>query len=88
MYSPRRKPWVERSKGIEPRRGDRMGHSLASVHIHFIFSTKNRLSHLKDNLHTDIFAYLGGIARELGAKPVIIVRRRRARRRGRWFCTV
>lgn len=49
-----------------------MAHSLASVHIHFIFSTKNRLPHLKDKLQTDMFAYLGGIVRELGGKPVII----------------
>lgn len=49
-----------------------MGHSLASVHVHFIFSTKNRFPHLKDTLQTDMFAYLGGIVRELGGKPVIV----------------
>ena len=49
-----------------------MAHSLASVHIHFIFSTKNRLPHLKGKLQSDMFSYLGGIVRELGGKPVII----------------
>ncbi len=49
-----------------------MGHSLASVHVHFIFSTKNRLPYLQGDLQTDMFAYLGGIVRELGGKAVII----------------
>ena len=49
-----------------------MGHSLASVHIHFIFSTKNRMPYLKDVLQANMFAYLGGIVRELGGKPVIV----------------
>lgn len=49
-----------------------MGHSLASVHIHFVFSTKNRLPHLKDDLQADMFAYLGGIVRELDGKPVMV----------------
>jgi len=49
-----------------------MAHSLASVHIHFVFSTKNRLPYLKDALQPAMFAYLGGIVRELGGKPVIV----------------
>lgn len=47
-----------------------MGHSLSSVHIHFIFSTKNRLPLLAGN-ETEMFAYLGGIVRELDGKAVI-----------------
>ena len=49
-----------------------MGHSLASVHAHFIFSTKNRLPYLKDELQADMFAYLGGILREEGGKAVMV----------------
>lgn len=49
-----------------------MAHSLACVHIHFVFSTKNRLPYLKGKLQTAMFAYLGGIVRELGGKPVIV----------------
>ena len=49
-----------------------MAHSLASVHIHFVFSTKTRLPYLKDDLQPAMSAYLGGIVRELGGKPVII----------------
>jgi putative transposase len=48
-----------------------MSHSLASVHVHFIFSTKNRLPLLRDD-REDMFAYLGGIVRELGGKAVIV----------------
>ena len=49
-----------------------MGHSLASVHVHFIFSTKNRLPCLRDELQADMFAYLGGIVREEGGKAVVV----------------
>ena len=49
-----------------------MGHSLASVHVHFVFSTKNRLPLLADDLQADMFAYLGGIVRELAGKPVMV----------------
>ena len=49
-----------------------MGHSLASVHVHFIFSTKNRIAYLRDDLQADMFAYLGGIVRELGGKAVVV----------------
>lgn len=49
-----------------------MGHSLASVHVHFVFSTKNRFLYLKADLQAAMFAYLGGIVRELGGKPVIV----------------
>ena len=49
-----------------------MGHSLASVHVHFIFSTKNRLPYLRDELQADMFAYLGGIVREEGGKAVMV----------------
>jgi REP element-mobilizing transposase RayT len=48
-----------------------MGHSLSSVHVHFIFSTKNRLPLLAGN-ETAMFAYLGGIVRELEGKAVIV----------------
>ena len=49
-----------------------MGHSLTSVHVHFIFSTKNRIAYFKDDLQADMFAYLGGIVRELGGKAVMV----------------
>ena len=49
-----------------------MGHSLASVHVHFVFSTKKRLPYLKGELQADMFAYLGGIVREVGGKAVIV----------------
>jgi len=49
-----------------------MGHSLACVHVHFIFSTKNREPQLLGDLQAEVFAYLGGIVRELDGKPVIV----------------
>ena len=49
-----------------------MSHSLTSIHIHAVFSTKGRQELLKGDFRTRMHAYLGGIVRELGVKPVIV----------------
>ena len=43
-----------------------MGHTYACCLTHIVFSTKNRIPYLREEKRHDVFAYLGGIARETG----------------------
>jgi REP-associated tyrosine transposase len=50
-----------------------MPQSLATVHVHLIFSTKDRYPFLHDkNLREELHAYLGGISNQLDCAPVRI----------------
>lgn len=44
-----------------------MAHTLTSIQIHVVFSTKKRLRLITLDLKADLFAYMGGIVRELRA---------------------
>lgn len=46
--------------------------SLTSLHVHLVFGTKQRRPFITPELGPRLHAYLGGIARELDAKPVIV----------------
>lgn len=47
-----------------------MPQSLVSSYVHFVFSTKNRLRTIHDM--PAAWAYLGGIARRIDARPIAI----------------
>jgi len=47
-----------------------MGHTYTNLLTHLIFSTKNRLPYLQAERRDDVFAYLGGIVRELKGTAV------------------
>lgn len=49
-----------------------MPQSLAKVYLHLIFSTKNRERSLRDDIRTDLHAYMGGILNQLGCAPIEI----------------
>src|ERR1035438_4743020 len=49
-----------------------MPHSFASLLVHVIFSTKNRLPDLSPELTSRLFPYMGGIVRERRGVPLII----------------
>jgi REP element-mobilizing transposase RayT len=49
-----------------------MPHSFASLLVHVIFSTKNRLPDLSPKLAGRLFRYMGGIVRERKSVPLII----------------
>ena len=49
-----------------------MPHSFASLLVHIIFSTKDRLPDLSPALAGRLFPYLGGILRERKSVPLII----------------
>jgi len=49
-----------------------MPQSLACLHIHLIFSTKNREALLSDDLRAELNAYMATVIRNLDCHPVII----------------
>jgi putative transposase len=49
-----------------------MAHTLANVVFHLIFSTKTRRPLITPGLRTELFAYLGGIIREMQGTALII----------------
>lgn len=49
-----------------------MSHSYASLLTHVVFSTKDRAPLIADECRGRLFPYLGGIAREQGAKALTI----------------
>ena len=49
-----------------------MPQSLASLHIHLIFSTKNRESIISDRIRDSLHAYMATVLQNLGCQPVLI----------------
>ena len=49
-----------------------MANTFTSLHYHIVFSTKNRERWLTPEIEQRVWAYLGGIARENGLKPLLI----------------
>jgi REP element-mobilizing transposase RayT len=49
-----------------------MPQSLAALHIHLIFSTKDRAPFLIENVRADLHGYLAGILKEIDCHPIII----------------
>jgi REP element-mobilizing transposase RayT len=46
--------------------------TCGNIVVHLIFSTKERKSLIKAEIRVDLFAYLGGIVREMQATAIII----------------
>lgn len=44
-----------------------MPQSFVSLHVHIVFTTKNRVAMIDDSLAPRLYAYLGGIARNSGS---------------------
>ena len=42
-----------------------MSQSLASILVHFVFSTKNRERFIQDAVREDLHAYIGGILQQI-----------------------
>jgi putative transposase len=49
-----------------------MSHTSSNIVLHSIFSTQGRRPLLKADFRADLFAYLGGIIREMNATALII----------------
>jgi hypothetical protein len=52
--------------------GQNMANTYTSLHYHIVFSTKNRERWLKVEIEQQIWAYLGGIAKQNKIKPIQI----------------
>jgi len=50
-----------------------MPRSFSSVHLHVVFSTKDRTPYLADlQIRQEVHAYLGGISKTIGCQPFIV----------------
>jgi len=49
-----------------------MGQSLVKNYLHIIFSTKNRVPLIQGNIANELYAYLGGICKNLECTPINI----------------
>lgn len=49
-----------------------MSHSFANIHIHVVYSTKNRESRITREMEARLWAYTGGIARDNKMKTLAI----------------
>ncbi len=49
-----------------------MPQSLACLHIHLIFSTKNRIPVLENAVRPSLHAYMAGVLQKLGCSPTLI----------------
>ena len=47
-----------------------MAQSLSKVYVHITFSTKNRYPFIDDNIAKELWAYIGGICKQLECNPV------------------
>jgi len=49
-----------------------MPQSLAQLYVHIIFSTKNRFPFIRPEIESELYAYLGGVIKNIGGIPIII----------------
>lgn len=49
-----------------------MPQSLHQVYGHIVFSTKDRANLIHGEVEKELYAYIGGIVRDLGAAPIMI----------------
>jgi putative transposase len=49
-----------------------MAHTFTKLLVDFIFSTKERRPYLDAEIRPRVFAYMGGVFRELGSAPILI----------------
>ena len=49
-----------------------MPQSLASIHIHLIFGTKNRKQLITDDVRNSLHCYIDGILRNHGSVPIVL----------------
>ncbi len=47
-----------------------MGQALVKNYVHIVFSTKFRKPFIYEGIEEDLFAYLGGICKELDCQPI------------------
>jgi putative transposase len=64
---------VGKAEGSKPQRGERrVSHTSGNILLHLIFSTLGRRALIRPEFRPDLFAYLGGIIREMQGTALII----------------
>ena len=63
---------VGTGKGKAPGGAKDLSHTSGNILLHFIFSTQGRRPFIKPEFRDDLFAYLGGIVREMQGTALII----------------
>lgn len=71
-YSPRRKPWGHVKQFEAPEGRKKMSHTSGNILLHLIFSTEGRRPLIKPEFRDNLFAYIGGIVREMRATALIV----------------
>lgn len=76
-FSPWREPWDRGGKKDELRmerwnRPEEMAHTYTELLVHVVFSTKDRLQTIGPEFKDRLFAFMGGILKEAGARPILI----------------
>jgi putative transposase len=66
-----RKP-SKRAKEVSKGKGKRMSHTFTHIVIHLVFGTKDRAPLISIEIKEALFAYMGGIIREIGGKAIIV----------------
>jgi REP-associated tyrosine transposase len=56
----------------EGEAGGTMAHTFTTLHTHVIFSTKDRSPYLDDEIRGRVFAYMGGVVREMRGTAAIV----------------
>ncbi len=51
---------------------NKMSHTYTNLLTHIVFSTKERLPLITNEIKPELFAYIGGLVKELKGKPIII----------------
>jgi putative transposase len=49
-----------------------VAHTFTNLVVHIIYSTKDRHPHIDTDLRPRLFAYLGGVIRDIGGSPLIV----------------
>ncbi|MCU0239075.1 MAG: IS200/IS605 family transposase [Pyrinomonadaceae bacterium] len=49
-----------------------MSHTFTNLHFHFVFRTKDSLELITNEIKPELYAYLGGLTKELKGKPLAI----------------
>lgn len=49
-----------------------MGQSLVKNYVHIIFSTKNRVPLISEEVENELYRYIGGICKKLECSPIKI----------------
>src|SRR6266852_5078470 len=63
---------VGRQKKKAPKGRKKMSHTSGNNLLHFIFSTRQRRPLIKPEFQSELFAYLGGIIREMDGAALVI----------------